>query len=166
VAPLERLALAPVPPPRGRAVVTPLAPQRYKVQFTANAETYEKLRLAQDLLRHQIPDGDLGQIVDRALTALLRDLTKQKLAATDRPRESRGTVQGSRHIPAAVKRDVWRRDGGRCAFVSQHGRRCAERGFLEFHHVVPHAAGGAPTVENIQLRCRAHNGHEAERSFG
>ncbi len=53
----------PVPPPapaRRPATVAPLAPQRYRVQFTASAETDEKLRLAQDLLRHQIPDGKSG----------------------------------------------------------------------------------------------------------
>ena len=37
---------------------------------------------------------------------------------------------------------------------------------LEFHHVVPYGAGGKATVENIQLRCRAHNGYEAERFYG
>src|SRR3970040_1776920 len=35
------------PPPARPAVVVPLAPQRYKVQFTASAETGEKLRPAQ-----------------------------------------------------------------------------------------------------------------------
>lgn len=154
------------PPSARPAVVAPLAPQRYKVQFTASAETYEKLRLAQDLLRHQIPDGDPAQIFDRALTALLQDLARKKLAATDHPRESRGTTRGSRHIPAGVKRTVWLRDGGRCAFVGHTGRRCTERGFLEFHHVTPHSAGGQPTADNIQLRCRAHNGYEAELDFG
>lgn len=74
------------------------------------------------------------------------------------------TVQGSRHIPAAVRRDVWNRDGGRCAFVGTSGR-CAETGFLELHHVVPYAAGGAATTENIQVRCAAHNQYEAEQSF-
>jgi 5-methylcytosine-specific restriction endonuclease McrA len=73
---------------------------------------------------------------------------------------------GSRHIPAAVKRAVWSRDGGRCAFVSSDGRRSIEQGFLEFHHVRPFAAGGEPTAENIQLRCRAHNGYEANLAFG
>src|SRR5687768_17571809 len=37
------------------AVVTPLSPERYKVQLTVTRETYEKLRRAQDLLRHSIP---------------------------------------------------------------------------------------------------------------
>jgi hypothetical protein len=153
--------------PRARsAVVAPLAPQRYKVQFTASAEMVEKIRLAQDLLRHQIPDGDPAAIFDRALTVLLESLAKKKLAATDRPRGSRGTTPGSRYVPAEVKRAVWLRDGGRCAFVSRTGRRCTEGGFLEFHHVTPYAAGGEATADNIQLQCRAHNGYEAELCFG
>jgi len=154
------------PPPARPALVAPLAPQRYRVQFTASAEMYQKLRNAQDLLRHQIPDGDLAAIMDRALTALLRDLARQKLAATDRPRGSGGLARGSRHIPAEVKRAVWLRDGGRCAFVGPGGRRCTEHGFLEFHHVVPHGAGGEPTADNLQLRCRAHNQYEAQLYFG
>ena len=71
----------------------------------------------------------------------------------------------SRHIPAAVRREVWARDQGQCAFVGRQGR-CAETGFLEFHHVRPYAAGGEPTVENIELRCRPHNAYESERYFG
>jgi 5-methylcytosine-specific restriction endonuclease McrA len=64
-----------------------------------------------------------------------------------------------------VKREVWKRDGGQCAFVGTHGR-CTERGFLEFHHIRPFAVGGEATVENVELRCRAHNVHEAEQYFG
>jgi 5-methylcytosine-specific restriction endonuclease McrA len=65
-----------------------------------------------------------------------------------------------------VRRAVCARDANRCAFVSKHGRRCEETRFLEFHHVVPRAAGGGATVDNIQLRCRAHNGHEVDLFFG
>ena len=72
----------------------------------------------------------------------------------------------SRHIPAEVKRVVWLRDLGRCAFVSPSGHRCAERGFVEFHHVQPFAAGGEATVDNVELRCRRHNAHEAALYFG
>lgn len=155
--------------PARTATVAPLAPERYRVQFTATAETHAKLRQAQELLRHQIPDGDVGEVIDRALTVLLKQLTKQKFAATDRPREKSyeaepesRRVSRSRHVPAAVRRAVWKRDGAQCAFVGQDGRRCTERGCLEFHHVVPYSAGGAATVENIQLRCRVHNNYEFE----
>ena len=152
-------------PPTRPAVVSPLAPDRYKVQFTVSRETYEKLRRAQDLLRHTIPSGDPAAIFDRALTLLLADLERTKLAATERPRATGGSSPGSRHIPAAVRREVWARDGGQCAFVGANGR-CTERGFLEFHHVVPYAAGGPTTVENLRLRCRSHNAYEAELYFG
>jgi hypothetical protein len=146
-----------------RSVVRPLAPQRYEIRFTARAETREKLRQAQDLLRHAIPSGDPAEIIDRALSALLDQLAKKKQAATERPVVvGRTTREGSRHVPAAVKREVWRRDGGRCAFVATSGRRCAERGFLELHHVRPYGVGGEATAENLWLRCRSHNAYEAD----
>ncbi len=160
----EAAVLAP-PAPQRPAVVTPLAPERYKVQFTVSRETHDKLRRAQDLLRHSIPDGDPAVVFDRALTLLIADLEQAKLAATDRPRSARPPTSGSRHIPAAVRREVWERDGGQCAFVGTEGR-CTERGFLEFHHVEPYAVGGPAVVQNVELRCRAHNVHEAEQYFG
>lgn len=157
--------LAPERPFTRSAAVTPLAPERYKVQFTASSEAYKKLQRAQSLLRHVIPNGDLAFVFERALDVLLADLERKKLAATSRPRPAREAPSGSRHIPAAVRREVWRRDGARCAFLGAAGR-CAERGFLELHHVVPFARGGQATVGNIELRCRAHNAYEAELSFG
>jgi 5-methylcytosine-specific restriction endonuclease McrA len=152
--------------PPARPVMVPLSPKRFKIQFTATEETHDLLRRAQDLLRHQIPNSDVGEVMAKALKVLVRELEKEKIAATDRPRGSRGTNPRSRHIPAEVKRQVWKRDGGLCAFVAHNGRRCTERGFLEFHHVEPYSAGGKATVDNIELRCRAHNGYEAELRFG
>lgn len=112
-----------------------------------------------------IPNGDPAAIVERALALLVRQLEQTKFAATDRPRKVRPGDPRSRHIPAAVRRAVWQRDGGCCAFVGTHGR-CTERGFLEFHHVVPYADGGESVVENVEVRCRAHNVYEAERWEG
>jgi hypothetical protein len=152
-------------PPHPRPVVEPLSPDRYRLQVTIVGETLEKLRLARDMLRHAIPSGDDAAILDRALSALLLDLAKAKFAATDTPRASRATVAASRHIPAEVKRAVWLRDLGCCAFVGTGGRRCGERAFVEFHHVRPFAVGGEASVENIQLRCRRHNDYEAREFF-
>lgn len=135
-------------------------------------QTLEKLQLAKEMLRHALPGGDEDAIVDRALTLLLADLARKAFADTDRPREPRGTKAGSRHVPAHVRRVVWVRDLGRCAYVGTGGHRCTERGFLQFHHVKPHEVGGPATVENIQLRCGRHNRYEAkvyfrrEESFG
>ena len=152
-------------PSKRIADIKPLAPEHYKVQFTVSGETHSKLRQAQDLLRHRVPNGDVAAIFDRALTLLLAELQRTKCAATDRPRSPGACKSHSRHVPATVKREVWARDGGQCAFVGTAGR-CSERGFLEYHHVVPFADGGRTTAANLQLRCRAHNTYEAERWFG
>jgi hypothetical protein len=72
----------------------------------------------------------------------------------------------SRHVPREVKREVWGRDAGQCAFVSINGRRCTESTFLEYHHIQPYAKQGPATVANISLRCRRHNKFEAELIFG
>jgi hypothetical protein len=148
------------------AVVTPLTPEQFKVQVTVPRETVEKLRRVQDLMRHTVPDGDPAVIIDRALTVLLAQLERTKLTATNRPRTGRALTLGSRHVPADVRRAVWARDRSQCAFVGLDGRRCQERGFLELHHTAPYAAGGDATVSTIELRCRAHNLHEAEIAFG
>jgi hypothetical protein len=52
------------------------------------------------------------------------------------------------------------------AFLGAGNHRCSERAFLEYHHVLPYAAGGEATPANIQLRCRAHNAHEADLFCG
>jgi hypothetical protein len=157
-------APATAPPPKP-ALVRPLAPERYEVRFTAEAATRDLLREAQDLLGHALPTGDLAAVFHRALTLLVTDLRRRKFGETRRPRPGHSADVGS-ETSAAVRRAVSARDERRCGFVSKDGHRCEERCFLEFHHVVPRAAGGLATVDNIQLRCRAHNGHEVDLFFG
>jgi hypothetical protein len=148
------------------ADVRPLSPDRYKLQLTIGGETLEKLRLAKDMLGHAIPSGDEAAILDRALTALLVALAKKKFADTPRPRPSRGSKPGAQDPSAAVKREVWVRDLGRCKFIGTSGHRCNERRFLEFHHVDPRALGGEGSVDLIELRCRRHNDYEGRLYFG
>jgi 5-methylcytosine-specific restriction endonuclease McrA len=128
-------------------------------------DMYARLRRVQDLIRHSIPSGDLPEIFDHGLTLLLRDLERAKLARANRPRPAPRVATNTRHVPAAVRRAVWDRDGGQCAFVGVDGR-CRERGFLEFHHVTPFADGGETTAANVELRCRSHNLFEGARQFG
>ena len=154
------------PTPSSAPVLAPLASDRYRVQFTLDAEAGALLRRAQDLMRHQVPDGNVGVVFTRALTLLVARLEQAKLASTGRPRASARTSEShTRTIPAAVRRQVWARDEGRCAFVGARGR-CTETGLLEFHHVFPYAAGGEASVDNVELRCRGHNQYEANLFFG
>jgi hypothetical protein len=111
----------PVPPETGltaarspmpRAAVTPLAPDRYKLQLTIGGETLEKLRLAKDMLSHAIPSGDDAAVLDRALTALLGELAKKKFADTRKPRQSRAKdprARDSRSRSPTCSRTSWRR---------------------------------------------------------
>ena len=159
--PTELTAATPAPP----AKVSPLAPGRYAIQCTVSREIHDKLRHAQELLGHSVPSGDLAQVLDRALDALIAKLEHDKFAKTEHPRPCKRS-DDARHIPASVKRAVWQRDGGRCTFVGENGHRCESRTRLEFDHVEPVAIGGHATVKGLRLRCRAQNQHEAERAFG
>lgn len=148
-----------------RAVVAPLASDRYLLKITLSAEALARLDRARDLLRHVVPSGDPAVIVDRALTVLVEQLETARCGGARRPQARPRITTTRRHVPAAVRRAVWARDQGRCAFVGADGR-CLETGWLELHHVMPFARGGPTTAENLELRCRAHNAYEAEREFG
>jgi hypothetical protein len=150
-----------------RPKLAPLAPQRFALEVTIGEDTHKKLRYAQALLGHQVPSGDLAQVLDRAFDALIGQLERRKFAATTRPRSHpRRPSANARHIPAEVKRAVWERDGGRCTFVTETGQRCPARSRLEFDHTQEVARGGRATVAEIRLRCRAHNQYQAECTFG
>jgi hypothetical protein len=138
-----------------RPAVKPLSPARYSLTLTIGQDAHDMLARAQALLRHAVPDGDPAVVFERALRALLRELERSRLAATSRPRRASPVAAAGRRVPAAVRRAVWARDHGRCAFVGADGRRCDETAFLELHHLVPFADGGLATVENLSVRCKS-----------
>jgi hypothetical protein len=171
------------------SVVQPLSPGRYKVQFTASAEFQAKLRRLQALMGPGVTGGDLAAVIEQAITEKLERLEARRFARTGTsrkgPQEAKtrdkppspelGPLPGetrlklpcsSRYIPAAVRRAVHERDGGRCRFVDEQGRRCPESDQIEFHHRHPFGLGGDHSVTNVRLMCRAHNAYLAEYDFG
>ncbi len=168
------LAFAPptAPAPRRderRTVVAPLAEDTFKFQFTASRACHDKFRQAQDLLRHRIPDGDLATIFESALDLLIEHVKKERFATGRKARQvpaEEADASSSRHIPDAIKREVFERDGGRCTFTDERGRRCAETGALEFDHLDGFARTRVHRADRIRLLCRAHNQHAAERMYG
>jgi hypothetical protein len=121
---------------------------------------------AQSLLSHQVPSGDMGQVLRKLLEIAIPRLEKRKFGAGSKPRARQQASTNPRRIPEHVKEAVWNRDGGQCTFRSQAGKRCPARRMLEFDHELEVARGGTSTVENIRLRCRAHNQYTAEQRFG
>jgi hypothetical protein len=71
-----------------------------------------------------------------------------------------------RYVAAAVRREVYQRDGARCTFVDARGERCCETHYLELHHFQPFGNAGANGASNLTVRCTAHNALAAEQDFG
>jgi len=168
----EQASAAVVPPAATKATShpEPLGLNRYKVQFTTDEQLRRKIEMAQDLMRHKNPAGDLAQLFEAALDQLILAENKRQHGATERPRnptqKPEQRLEPTRHIPNDVKRQVFERDGGQCTFVSPDGRRCTERGRLQYHHEVPFAKGGSCTPDNIRLLCSCHNALHARRDYG
>lgn len=162
---VEQAAPAAAVKPATSAKIEPLAPARYKVEFTASEELRNKLKRLEALM----PGNDLADVVEAAVTEKLERLEAKRYGKTTKPRKSvedADTSPGVRGIAAPVKRTVWERDGGQCTFVSGAGKRCPEHRRLEFHHDEPYALGGDRSPANIRLLCRAHNAHMAELDYG
>jgi hypothetical protein len=170
---------APALPAPSRAKVEPIAQDRWSVRVTLDAEARAELETLKALLSHKIPTGDLAGVLREAIRCGIEKYAKRKGAiapsttrrvARDAWAEADSTngsaVPAGRYIPAAVRREVWERDGGRCTFEGPDGHRCDSRWQLEFDQVDAFALGGATTVDKLRLRCRAHNMLHAETVFG
>jgi hypothetical protein len=148
---VEKTKLAVAAKPRPNRPIRPAADPRTSIRPAADREVH-----SQGLLSRQVPPAPLSREVPPALPA--------GHVAPALP--SGQPTPPSRTVPREIKREVWRRDAGQCAFVSSTGRRCTESTFLEFHHIQPYAKQGPATVANIALRCWRHNQYEAELIFG
>jgi len=144
----------------------------FQIQFVASRDFRDRVLEAQDLLRHRVPDGDLGTILGKALELLIEQVKKERFGIGRKARkgimDSKTTPEGlacSRHIPAAIRRAVWERDGGRCTITDEQGRRC-EATDVVFDHVEGFARTHAHTVAGLRLVCRAHNQFLAEQMYG
>ena len=72
--------------------------------------------------------------------------------------ESSRARRSRRHIPAAVRRAVWRRDGGACCYRDPlTGVTCGSTHLVQIDHIVPVAQGGSDDIANLRLRCAVHN---------
>jgi hypothetical protein len=165
VTPDERAVVPPAP--ARPTTLTPLSPQRYKLQVTISGDTLEKLRRAKDLLGHVVAASDDDTILNQALTVLLDKLTRERCARTDKPRPGRPRDPRARRPSAAATRIVWERDEGRCKYTSPDGHRCEETRRVVPHHLDPWVlAGDVNSPEGYELRCQRHNEYESRFYFG
>ncbi len=71
-----------------------------------------------------------------------------------------------RSIPAAIRREVWLRDGQRCQHPLDSGGTCGATARLELDHIVPLALGGPSTAGNLRVVCGFHNRAAARAILG
>jgi len=167
-----QLVLAPAAATTQRPEPRPIAPlseDTFRVRFTASRVLRDKLRQAQDLLRHRLPSGDLATIVESAVDLLIEKVKKERFGVGRKPRPACNTKMAgpcARPLPASARREVYIRDEGRCTFVDQYGNRCPETGMLEYDHIDGWARTHTHDPDRIRLRCRAHNQHAAEQMYG
>jgi hypothetical protein len=166
---VEPSAPSPAPAPRPIArpsEIEPLTAELSRLHVTVSKEFLAKLAKARDALSHSHPRATTETVLGAALDLLLaahdkrKGLVKKPRAAPPRPSNN------PRHIPADVKRAVWRRDEGRCQWPLASGGVCGSKTRLQLDHVVPLARGGVSTVSNIRVLCAFHNGLAARQVFG
>ena len=168
------VAVPQVPPDR----VKPIGAELRVLRVTVSQAFLDELAEVKLALSHTVPDGRFEAVVRECFRLVLeRDRSRrgpppgatepaEANQPTSEPVNAGEAAHRSRHIPRAVKRAVWARDGGRCAYRAPDGRVCGSRYRLQFHHCEPYGVGGEATAENISLRCAAHNDMHARRDYG
>jgi 5-methylcytosine-specific restriction endonuclease McrA len=153
-------------PPRPAPRIEPISEELRVLRVTVGRDFVADLESVRAALSHQIPDGNLEKILHECLRRTLRECERRRKGA-GKPRAERPTPEAvGRHVPAAVRAEVWRRDDARCAFVGTSGQRCGSTHQLELHHVRPFAKGGESTVSNLTLLCSRHNRFLADQDYG
>jgi len=155
------------PEPRAnrRDSAEPIAPALHVLRVTVDDEFLADLDAVRAALSHQLPGAGLGELL-RHCVRTTRSACERKRTGAGRPGPAVAKPPKGRHIPAAVRTEVWRRDEGACAFRAPDNRRCGSTHQLQWHHRVPFERRGPATVENITVRCRAHNLLAAEHDYG
>jgi 5-methylcytosine-specific restriction endonuclease McrA len=153
------------------AKLEPISEELRVLRMTVGKAFALDLDAVRDALSHQIPDRRLETVLHECIRRTLKEHRRRRTGADTAWRvrakvEPQAAKPRGRYIAVDVRREVWRRDEGRCAYVSPDGRRCGSTYQLEFHHVEPFAKGGPATVANLGLRCKRHNGFHAALDFG
>jgi 5-methylcytosine-specific restriction endonuclease McrA len=132
-----------------RTLVEPMTATSSRIHITVSREFLTLLKKARAGESHRSPGASDEEVLRAALEALIEKQGKRKAC-----------------VPARVKREVVKRDQGKCQWSTHDGGICGATVRLEVDHVVPRGRGGPSTVENCRLLCKAHNLEAARQAYG
>jgi hypothetical protein len=157
--------LQPHPAPPLRTVVTPVRSTPVPRRDAAVPQALlRKLDEARDALSHAMPGATEAELLEAGLDLLLAQAAKRR-GLVDKPQKKVRPSKGDR-IPAHVRREVWKRDGGKCRWVLESGEMCGATRNLELDHIHPRSLGGPSTADNLRVVCRFHNQRAARLVLG
>ena len=140
-------------------------PVRRLITMSVGPEFVRLLDEVRAALSHSHPCASLEALFAACMRLTLAHKALTVRAEVARPRAQRSASDG-RYVPAEIRRAVWTRDGARCSFVADDGRRCSATRRLQLHHRVPFARGGPATAENLTVVCAQHNDLAARQDYG
>jgi hypothetical protein len=162
-APTPALPRAPPAPPPD--AVEPLTAELTRIHVTLPRRVFQKVEAARAALSHSHPGAGLADIIEAGIDLLLERKAKRN-GLVKRPRSEPRPSADPEHVPAHVRREVWKRDGGRCQHPVASGGVCGSTVRVELHHLVSRNRGGPATVENLTTLCGFHRDLETRREFG
>ena len=84
-------------------------------------------------------------------------VSQNKLKSTNQNANHRFLRTVRKPIPTEVKHRVLLRDQGQCTFHYATGERCAQKRWVDFHHILPKVGGGQDSLENLRTLCHHHH---------
>jgi 5-methylcytosine-specific restriction endonuclease McrA len=132
-----------------RTVVEPMTATSSRMHVTVSREFLALLKKAKAGDSHRNPGASDEEVLTAALHLLIEKQAKRKAC-----------------VPAKVKREVAKRDEGKCQWKMADGGVCGATVRLEVDHVVPRGRGGPSTVENCRILCKPHNLEAARQAYG
>jgi 5-methylcytosine-specific restriction enzyme A len=146
--------------------------KRYELRFSVDEETMRQIARVQELAsgKEERPLS-LEEVLKLGLSSFLNRKDPEERAKrrearrvqrrAKTPKEAKSAPSLSRHIPLAVRDEVYKRDNGTCTYCSPDGTQCRSRVAVELDHVMPFSMGGAHSAENLRLLCARHNRHRS-----
>ncbi len=165
--PFESASFAPMDAPQPRtAEMRAVSEGRWSLRVTIDGACKDDLETLAMMLSHKFPKKDLAAVLHEAIRCGIEKHGKRKGAVRPARKVAVMPPKDRTAISAEVRRQVWERDQGRCAWTGPDGKRCGSRWQVEVDHVDPAARGGRATLANLRLACRAHNLLHAEQVYG